>query len=66
MSSYRFSWHQRITNLSHEYRTARTVIEVCELRNYWAHESDTKPGPIAIDEARTRLQFYLRELEDEW
>ncbi len=154
MPSYRFEWHQRITNVAHEYRSARTAVdryrsdlvatpdlmggdpealkylrsahdnregtylvrlfatfeaalrsydrakhndpncssrasilidtiggrrgrgiqtiirqkvhEVRQVRNYWAHESDDKPYPMTIDEARKRLQFYLRELEDEW
>ena len=44
----------------------QSVPEVRELRNDWARESDPKPGRITIDEARKRLQFYLRELEDEW
>lgn len=44
----------------------RSVHEVRQVRNYWAQESDEKPSPMTIDEARKRLQFYLRELEDEW
>jgi hypothetical protein len=39
---------------------------VRQVRNYWAHESDEDPGPMTIDEARTRLQHYLSELPDEW
>ena len=40
--------------------------EVRVVRNYWAHESDTDPGPMAVSEARARLQTYLHELPDEW
>lgn len=40
--------------------------QVRRVRNYWAHESDQDPGPLTIDEARSRLQLYLRELPDEW
>lgn len=40
--------------------------DVRRVRNYWAHESDEDPGPLTIDEARHRLQTYLRELPDEW
>ncbi len=40
--------------------------DVRRVRNYWAHESDEDPGPMTIDEARHRLQTYLRELPDEW
>ncbi len=36
------------------------------VRNYWVHESDEVPAPMTIDEARARLQAYLRELPDEW
>jgi hypothetical protein len=39
---------------------------VRQVRNYWAHEPDEDPGPMTIDEARTRLQHYLSELPDEW
>ncbi len=42
------------------------VHQVRQVRNYWAHEADEIPGPMSIEEARRRLQYYLRELEDEW
>jgi hypothetical protein len=40
--------------------------EVRLVRNFRAHESDTDPGAMTIDEARARLQRYLSELPDEW
>jgi hypothetical protein len=40
--------------------------DVRRVRNYWAHEEDTLPPPITVDEARARLQAYLHELPDEW
>ena len=39
---------------------------VCRVRNYWAHEADSDPGPMSLDDARARLQAYLSDLPDEW
>jgi hypothetical protein len=40
--------------------------EVRRVRNYWAHESEEDPGPMAVDEARARLQAYLHDPPKEW
>ena len=40
--------------------------DVRRVRNYWAHEEDAVLAPMTVDEARARLQAYLRELPDEW
>jgi len=40
--------------------------DVRRVRNDWAHESNEALGPMTIEEARHRLQTYLRELPDEW
>jgi hypothetical protein len=44
----------------------RRAHDVRRVRNYWAHEEDTLPAPMTVDEARARLQDYLKELPDEW
>ena len=36
------------------------------MRNYWAHESDQVPPPMAIAAARARLQKFLAWLPDSW
>jgi hypothetical protein len=44
----------------------RDAHAVREVRNYWAHESDSDPGYMSMDDARGRLQRYLSELPEEW
>jgi hypothetical protein len=39
---------------------------VRQLRNYWAHENETMPDPMTLDQARARLQTYLSWLPEEW
>lgn len=40
--------------------------DVRRVRIYWAHEEKALPDPMTVDEARARLQVYLRELPEEW
>ena len=47
-------------------RIRQGAHDVRRVRNYWAHEEDTLPVPMSVDEARARLQVYLSELPDEW
>ena len=44
----------------------RHTHEVRRVRNFWAHEEETDPGPMTVEEARSRLQTFLRELPDLW
>ena len=39
---------------------------VRRVRNYWAHENDATPEPMAITNARAQLQKYLSWLPAEW
>jgi hypothetical protein len=41
------------------------VHAVRELRNYWAHETETMPDPMTLEQARARLQTYLSWLPEE-
>ena len=44
----------------------RRAHEVRRVRNFWAHEEEIDPGPMSVEEARSRLQTFLCELPDHW